>query len=80
MVDYLEAAPEMRILVLQGVVTMRASGHYLFNAVFFNNFDVAFSELLKEVLVTQTTGRVATAAFLGAEDAEAETHLLHQYG
>ena len=75
-VDHLEVHPELRVLVLEGVVAVGRGDQDLLHAVVDEGLDVLSGQLLEERLVAGLADALAAAALLGAQDAESTPALL----
>ena len=71
-VENLKFAPDLRILMFQGMETMRTEGQNLFDIGSFHRFDIAFCQCHEEILVSHPPRRITTAPFLGSKDPESD--------
>ncbi len=76
----LEVPVEVWIILLQGIVAVGAGGDDLLHAISFHHLDVRLGECLIEVFVASPHGRVAAAALLVSQDAEADSRRLENLG
>src|SRR5712692_7351475 len=60
----LKMSPKLRILILQGIKTVRAMRHNLFDSVVLKRLNVLLGQHLKEIFVTQTPGRITSTGLL----------------
>jgi hypothetical protein len=67
---------QLRVLVLQCVKTVRASGQYFFDVVIPECLDVCLSEDLVEILVTDSPGGIAAASLLHPQDGKLHTQMI----
>ena len=68
-------APELRIIVLEAVETVRAVGDDFSNRMFSENFDVFFGKFLKDKFVPHPSSRFARAPFLGPKHGKPNVRL-----
>ena len=64
MVDYLEIAAELGILILECVIAVRTGSNYLFNVVTLQDLDILLCLHLVEVFITQTVLPGRRSSFL----------------
>ena len=69
-VDYLERAAELRVLVFERVEAVWAAGHHPLRLILIQALDIGLRQDLVQVFVASSAGRVAAAALLLAEDGE----------
>src|ERR1043166_9690875 len=69
---------ELRVFILERVVTMWARGHDLFRFVTGERLDIRLRKLLKKKLVADATRRITGAPLLLAEHREVHSCLLEQ--
>src|ERR1041385_6928897 len=78
MMRHLVLPAELRVFILERVVTMWARGHDLFRLVTGERLDIGLRQLLKKELVADATRRITGAPLLFAEHGEVHPCLLEQ--
>src|ERR1041384_5427525 len=78
MMRHLVLPAELRVFILERVVTMWARGHDVLRLVPGERLDIGLRELLKKELVADATRRIACRSLLFAEHREVHSRLLEQ--
>ena len=84
MMDNLKFTTKLRVLILNGVKTMRTCSDYPFYVVVLEQLDILHRLHLEQVLVTQSSCRLTAASLLRAKDGKLNTgsfqYLAYSYG
>ena len=73
---YFVLAAEVRVFVLERVVTMWAWCHDLLHLVARQGLDIGLRKLLEKELIADSTRGIAGATFLRPQDGEIQSHFL----
>src|SRR3989338_179582 len=80
MMQHFVVAAEIRVLVLESVIAVRAGRDDLFNFQLFEKLDVRLYERLAHGLLAQPAGGLAAAGLAFAQDGEGDALLLEERG
>jgi len=78
MID-LKISAEVRIILFQRVIAVRADGNYFFHAIAVHYFDIGLRLRLEEILIAAAHRRITAAPFLVAQNAEAHARCLQDF-